>query len=304
MSFDDRAFRQKVIVMTGGTSGFGAKALELLAQERDTRIILGARGEGRAVPAGVEVLPLDLASLQSTRAFAAEVQRRLAGDGIDVLLLNAGLHGSKAGQVSAEGYGLTFAVNHLAHYPFPPAPAPPRPLRAAGDHLQQHAQPALQTPRAQGAGPFRMGASHARRRRHRNARLLCLQALQPDDGANPRPSAGRGAAPDRRDRLQPRADRRGGRRRCLAPAPLGDQGPDPHPLSGDRPFRAGIQHEHPRALRPDAGRCGHRQALSARGRLCFAGERLADLPRTVHSGAEPEGPEPVVERECRNGRPG
>ncbi|MBY6154659.1 SDR family NAD(P)-dependent oxidoreductase [Vannielia litorea] len=116
MSFDDRAFRQKVIVMTGGTSGFGAKALELLAQERDTRIILGARGEGRAVPAGVEVLPLDLASLQSTRAFAAEVQRRLAGDGIDVLLLNAGLHGSKAGQVSAEGYGLTFAVNHLAHY--------------------------------------------------------------------------------------------------------------------------------------------------------------------------------------------
>ena len=64
----------------------------------------------------VEVLPLDLSSLASVRAFVEMLEHRLQEIPIDVLILNAGLHGSEADQLSEDGYGLTFAVNHLAHY--------------------------------------------------------------------------------------------------------------------------------------------------------------------------------------------
>lgn len=108
--------KQRVIVMTGGTSGFGACTLRELAALPDTRVIVGARGSDRTVPPGVEILSLDLASLASVREFAKSVRQQLGGACIDVLVLNAGLRGSDAEQRSAEGYGLTFAVNHLAHY--------------------------------------------------------------------------------------------------------------------------------------------------------------------------------------------
>lgn len=107
---------RKVIVMTGGTAGFGACALSEFATRADTRIILGARGQDRAVPSPVEVLPLDLASLHSVRTFADSVKKALAGECIDMLVLNAGLHGTSAKERSEDGFGLTFAVNHLAHY--------------------------------------------------------------------------------------------------------------------------------------------------------------------------------------------
>lgn len=102
--------------MTGGTSGFGTYALEQLSADPGTTLLLGARGENRAVPNGVEILPLDLSSIESTSQFTAQVIDRLDGQQIDVLILNAGIHGSNADQLSADGYGLTFAVNHLAHY--------------------------------------------------------------------------------------------------------------------------------------------------------------------------------------------
>jgi NAD(P)-dependent dehydrogenase (short-subunit alcohol dehydrogenase family) len=107
---------KRVIVMTGATSGFGAHTVRQFAALSDTRVIIGARGRGRTAPPGVEILPLDLASLASVREFADAVQRQLGDARIDILVLNAGIRGSRADQRSAEGYGLTFAVNHLAHY--------------------------------------------------------------------------------------------------------------------------------------------------------------------------------------------
>lgn len=105
------------IVMTGGTSGIGAEALQRLAAEPDTRILLGARNPATAtVPDGVEVLPLDLASLENVRAFAAAVRGRLAGTPIDTLILNAGGQSTTTEARSADGFELTFATNHLAHY--------------------------------------------------------------------------------------------------------------------------------------------------------------------------------------------
>ncbi|WP_210268414.1 MULTISPECIES: SDR family NAD(P)-dependent oxidoreductase [Bradyrhizobium] len=112
----DQARPQRVVVMTGATSGLGAHALRQIVAQSNTRVFIGARGSGRTVPDGVEVLPLDLASLASVREFAEAVTRRLGDARINILVLNAGIHGSDAKQRSAEGYGLAFAVNHLAHY--------------------------------------------------------------------------------------------------------------------------------------------------------------------------------------------
>ncbi|MFE2184868.1 SDR family NAD(P)-dependent oxidoreductase [Streptomyces sp. NPDC059455] len=111
----DQATPQRVVVMTGGTAGLGAHALRHIATQPDTRIIIGVRGSG-TVPRGAEVIPLDLASLDSVRDFADAVTRQLGDARIDILVLNAGMQTSNAEARSADGYELTFAVNHLAHY--------------------------------------------------------------------------------------------------------------------------------------------------------------------------------------------
>lgn len=112
----DKIEPARVIVMTGGTSGFGAHTLQHFAALPAARVIVGARGTGRSAPPGVEILPLDLASLASVRAFADILRQQLGDQRIDILVLNAGLHGTSAQERSADGFGLTFAVNHLAHY--------------------------------------------------------------------------------------------------------------------------------------------------------------------------------------------
>ncbi|MDX2937198.1 SDR family NAD(P)-dependent oxidoreductase [Streptomyces ipomoeae] len=112
----DQAKRQRVVVMTGGTAGLGAHAVRRIAAQPGTRVIIGARGSGRTAPPGAEILPLDLASLADVRAFADAVTRQLGDARIDILVLNAGMQTSNAEGRSTDGYELTFAVNHLAHY--------------------------------------------------------------------------------------------------------------------------------------------------------------------------------------------
>jgi hypothetical protein len=50
---------QRVVVMTGVTAGLGAHAVQHIAAQPGTRVIIGARGSGRTVPLGTEVIPLD-----------------------------------------------------------------------------------------------------------------------------------------------------------------------------------------------------------------------------------------------------
>jgi len=103
--------------MTGATSGIGAHALARLMARPGTRAIIGARSSStRPALDGVEVLPLDLSSLAAVRAFAAAVPGRLGGEPIDMLVLNAGAQFRNTSARSADGFELTFAVNHLAHY--------------------------------------------------------------------------------------------------------------------------------------------------------------------------------------------
>jgi NAD(P)-dependent dehydrogenase (short-subunit alcohol dehydrogenase family) len=107
----------RTLVMTGATSGIGAHALAVLTARPGTRAIIGARPSAtRPDPGNAELLPLDLASLTEVRAFAAAVTGRLDGQPIDMLVLNAGAQFRNTAARSADGFELTFAVNHLAHY--------------------------------------------------------------------------------------------------------------------------------------------------------------------------------------------
>lgn len=114
---------EKTLVMTGGTSGFGRRAVEQLLRSRpEWRVILLARDPQRAAglieqtPDRVHVVAADLASLESIDHACDEVVRLVGRDGIDALSLNAGIQSVGADSVSLDGYELTFAVNHLAHY--------------------------------------------------------------------------------------------------------------------------------------------------------------------------------------------
>jgi NAD(P)-dependent dehydrogenase (short-subunit alcohol dehydrogenase family) len=100
------------VVMTGGTSGFGAIAAERLTASGGARLILGAR---RAPSAG-ESIPLDLTRLDSVRAFATSVGERLGETPVDALVLNAGVVRPDDTGRTGDGFETTFAVNHLAHY--------------------------------------------------------------------------------------------------------------------------------------------------------------------------------------------
>jgi NAD(P)-dependent dehydrogenase (short-subunit alcohol dehydrogenase family) len=113
----------RTAVITGGNSGIGFEAARVLAQ-RGARLLLGCRDQGkardavtriRAVAPGadVRVVPLDLASLRSVRAAAAQI--RSACEGIDLLINNAGVMMPPYG-VTADGFELQFGINHLGHF--------------------------------------------------------------------------------------------------------------------------------------------------------------------------------------------
>jgi len=104
----------RIVVMTGATSGIGAYAVKGIVAP-DIRLIIGARGVQRG-PEGAEVISLDLASLASVRKFAEEVKQRLGRAHIGMLVLNAGTQTMGVKQRTVDGFEVTFAVNHLAHY--------------------------------------------------------------------------------------------------------------------------------------------------------------------------------------------
>jgi NAD(P)-dependent dehydrogenase (short-subunit alcohol dehydrogenase family) len=103
------------IAMTGATSGIGLRAAGRLLAREGCSLTVAARNPGsvpRALRRGVEIQPVDLADLQSVRSLAARLR---AGKPIDALVLNAAVQCAEY-RTSVDGYELTFAVNHLAHY--------------------------------------------------------------------------------------------------------------------------------------------------------------------------------------------
>lgn len=98
-------------VMTGGSQGLGRVAAELLAGAGGGERIMGVRRAGSA-PRGWTEQPLDLASLDSVRAFAAALPDRP----VERLILNAGGQRPDVATRSSDGFETVFASNHLGHY--------------------------------------------------------------------------------------------------------------------------------------------------------------------------------------------
>ncbi|MFI6419181.1 oxidoreductase [Streptomyces sp. NPDC050842] len=113
----------RVFVVTGATSGLGLATTRALAR-RGGRVILAVRDEekGREVVDGLmaagsgpllDVRRLDLADLDSVRAFAARLREEHRH--LDVLVNNAGVMAPPR-TLSAQGHELQFATNHLGHF--------------------------------------------------------------------------------------------------------------------------------------------------------------------------------------------
>ncbi len=114
----------KRVVLTGGTDGIGKAAaiqlaalganLTLMARDmaKGQRVAAEIRATGRG-DAQIDVLPGDLSSLESVRAFAAEVNVRY--EKIDALLNNAGTYKGTRSE-TVDGYETMFATNHLGPF--------------------------------------------------------------------------------------------------------------------------------------------------------------------------------------------
>ncbi len=105
----------KTVIVTGSNSGIGRAAAAALA-DHGARVVLAVRdtqkGDAAAaqMPGTTEVRRLDLASLDSVRAFAAEWEGP-----IDILINNAGIMIPPLSR-TADGFELQFGTNHLGHF--------------------------------------------------------------------------------------------------------------------------------------------------------------------------------------------
>ncbi len=117
---------QRRVLITGGNTGIGKATATQLARMgasvtiacRDLDRAAAARADIEAVTErSVDVIELDLASLESIRRAAESVRESL--DSIDVLVNNAGVAvlGRKRRE-TADGFERQFGVNHLGHFLF------------------------------------------------------------------------------------------------------------------------------------------------------------------------------------------
>ncbi|MGW5921145.1 oxidoreductase [Nocardia fluminea] len=104
----------RTIIVTGANSGLGAATARALS-EAGARVILACRDTAKAervaegLRAATEVRELDLANLNSVRAFADSIER------VDVLINNAGVMALPLRR-TADGFEMQFGTNHLGHF--------------------------------------------------------------------------------------------------------------------------------------------------------------------------------------------
>jgi len=112
----------KTVLITGATDGIGKKTAIELAK-LGANLILHGRNKTRGKelleeiqkinPNGATYVNADLASLSKVNKLSASLLEE--HEKIDVLINNAGVF-QREQTFSADGYELTFAVNHLAHF--------------------------------------------------------------------------------------------------------------------------------------------------------------------------------------------
>lgn len=108
----------RFVVVTGGTSGLGLRLVEALSTDpRFTVILTGRTLAGAAAVAqrvGARGMSLDLASLSSVRAFAADVAALTGGRPLYALVANAGIQTVQR-STTADGFEATVGVNHIGN---------------------------------------------------------------------------------------------------------------------------------------------------------------------------------------------
>ena len=114
----------RVAIVTGANSGIGFETAKESAKKGATVVMAcrnQAKGEAAAdaiggeQPAGsVEVMALDLSSLASVRAFAAEFSAKF--ERLDLLINNAGVMALPKRFETADGFEMQFGTNHLGHF--------------------------------------------------------------------------------------------------------------------------------------------------------------------------------------------
>jgi NAD(P)-dependent dehydrogenase (short-subunit alcohol dehydrogenase family) len=108
----------RTAIITGANSGIGLETAKALTAH-GARVVLAVRDEARGAAAAAtlpgpgthEVRPLDLASLESVRAFATDWQSQP----VDLLINNAGVMIPPQGR-TRDGFELQFGTNHLGHF--------------------------------------------------------------------------------------------------------------------------------------------------------------------------------------------
>ncbi len=116
----------KTVIITGGNSGLGYHCAQQIVQDSQWQIILACRNlekghkavqelQKSAKPNQIEVMQLDLASLDSVRSFVAEFKQ---GDRppLNALVCNAGVQFIQRQTYTKDGFDMTFGVNHLGHF--------------------------------------------------------------------------------------------------------------------------------------------------------------------------------------------
>jgi NAD(P)-dependent dehydrogenase (short-subunit alcohol dehydrogenase family) len=111
------------IIITGANSGLGFSATKILA-ENGAKVIMACRSLDKAKDAkqeiieelddpDLEVMELDLSSLESVESFAEEFREEY--DSLDILCNNAGLMALPRRETD-EGFEMQLGVNHLGHF--------------------------------------------------------------------------------------------------------------------------------------------------------------------------------------------
>jgi NAD(P)-dependent dehydrogenase (short-subunit alcohol dehydrogenase family) len=114
----------RTAIITGASSGLGLEcARALLRSDPSWHVVLPVRDAGRGAeavrqlgePQRCSVMPMDLASLTSVRAFVENI--RAAGLAPPhAIVCNAGVQVVSGTEWTEDGFEMTFGVNHLGHF--------------------------------------------------------------------------------------------------------------------------------------------------------------------------------------------